>query len=117
MASPTATAATPQRVCPRCSTLAYTGERRCPYCRGSYRRHPLLATAAMLLVTAALVLGGVAYMLTVAGDEVDSQLERQVRTVQDGFERDVRGLRRDLRRELDRRLPAAPSPGAAGAAP
>lgn len=101
--------ATPQRVCPHCSTLAYSAERRCPYCRRSYRRHPLLVVAAMLLVTAAVVLGGVASMLLAFADELDSQLDRQVRTVQDDFGQDVRGLSRDLRRELDRRLPAPPA--------
>jgi hypothetical protein len=100
--------ATPQRVCPHCATLAYTAEPRCPYCRRSYRRHPLLAVAAMLLVTAALVLGGVAYMLVAFGDDLDSELDRQVQTVQDDFRRDVRGLRRDLRSELERRLPVPP---------
>lgn len=109
MASPSD--ATPQRVCPHCATLAYTADRRCPYCRRAYRRHPLVAVAAMLLVTAAAVLGGVAYMLTVFGDEVDSELDRQVRTVQDDFSRDVRGLRGDIRRELERRLPATPQSG------
>ncbi|MBA2517139.1 MAG: hypothetical protein H0V22_07485 [Solirubrobacterales bacterium] len=109
--------ATPQRVCPHCATLAYTAERRCPYCRGSYRRHPLVAVAAMLLITAAAVLGGVAYMLSAFAAELDSQLNRQVRTVQDDFSRDVRGLRRDLRRELDRRLPATPQAGDTRTAP
>lgn len=103
---------TPQRVCPHCATLAYTAGARCPYCRRAYRRHPLLVVAAMLLVTAAAVLGGMAVLLTAVGDELDSELDRQVRTVQDDFSRDVRGLRRDLRRELDRRLPATPQPAA-----
>ncbi len=96
---------TPQRVCPHCATLAYTTERRCPYCRRSYRRHPLMAVAVMLLITAAAVLGGVYAMLGVFGDELDSELDRQVRTVQGDFERDVAGLERSIRRELDRRLP------------
>jgi len=109
--------ATPQRVCPHCATLAYSAERRCPYCRRSYRRHPLVGVAAMLLVTAAAVLGGVAYMLTAFGDELDSELNRQVRTVQDDFGGDVRGLRRDIRRELDRRLPAVPQSGEAPIGP
>lgn len=100
------TPATPQRVCPHCATLAYSSERRCPYCRGSYRRHPLVAVAAMLLVTAAVVLGGIYAMLGAFGDELDSELDRQVRTVQDEFGRDVRGLERSIRRELDQRLPA-----------
>jgi apolipoprotein N-acyltransferase len=102
--------ATPQRVCPHCATLAFTADRRCPYCRKSYERHPLAGVAAMLLVTAAVVLGGVAYMLTVFGDEVESELDRQVEIVQDDFGRDLRGIQTDIRRELDRRLPQATPP-------
>ena len=108
MASPTQSA-TPQRVCPHCATVAYTGAGRCPYCRRSYRRRILPAVAAMLLVTAALVLGGVYYLLTEFGDQLDSELDRQVTTVQEDFGRDVEGLERSIRRELDRRLPAAPA--------
>jgi hypothetical protein len=108
MAAPTSPA-TPQRVCPHCATLAYTADRRCPYCRRAYRRHTLLAVAAMLLVTAAAVLGGVLYMLTAFGDELESELDRQVRTVQDDFGRDVDRLQRDIESELDRRLPAPPA--------
>ena len=108
MAAPTSPA-TPQRVCPHCATLAYTAERRCPYCRRAYRRHPLAGVAAMLAVTAATVLGGVLYMLTAFGDELESELDRQVTTVQDNFGRDVRRLERTLEAELDRRLPAAPA--------
>ena len=108
MAAPTQSA-TPQRVCPHCATVAYTGAGRCPYCRRSYRRRILPAVAAMLLVTAALVLGGVYYLLTEFGDQLDSELDRQVTTVQGDFERDVEGLERSIRRELDRRLPTAPA--------
>lgn len=115
MVSPTD--ATPQRVCPHCSTLAYTAGSRCPYCRRSYTRHPLPMVAAMLLVTAAIVLGGVALMLMAFGAELDSQLDRQVQTVQDDFARDLRGLRRDVRRELEQQLPQAPGAGAAPAGP
>jgi len=105
MASPTS--ATPQRVCPHCATVAYTGAGRCPYCRRSYRRRILPAVATMLLVTAVLVLGGVYYLLTEFGDQLDSELDRQVRTVQDDLDRDVDGLERTIRRELERRLPPA----------
>ena len=102
------TSATPQRVCPHCATVAYTGAGRCPYCRRSYKRRTLPAIAAMLLLTAALVLGGVYYLLTEFGRELDSELDRQVRTVQRDFSRDVEGLERGIRRELDQRLPTAP---------
>ena len=65
----------------------------------------------MLVVSAAVVLGGVWYMLTLFGDELDAQLDREVESVQRDFDRDVRGLQRDIRRDLDRRLPA-PAPTA-----
>jgi len=80
----------------------------CPTCGRSHRR-PLGAgaLAALLLVQAALVLGGVLYMLGVFGDELDSTLDEQVETVQRDIERDLdrvqRGVIRQLRRELDAR--------------
>lgn len=107
MASPAPAA--PQRVCPHCATVAYTTESHCPYCRRSYRRSVLPAVAAMLLVTTALILGGVYYLLTEFGDTLDAELDAQVETVQDDFDRDVRGLERSIRRELDQRFPAAPT--------
>ena len=71
----------------------------------------LAGVAVMLILTAALVLGGVYYMLTQFGDELDSELDSQVRTVQRDFDGDVRRLQRDLEQELDERLPAAvPTP-------
>lgn len=86
----------------------------CPTCGRPHRR-PLGAgaLAALLLVQAALVLGGVLYMLNVFGDELDSTLDEEVATVQLDVERDLnsvqRAVIRQLRRELDARLgPAAP---------
>ena len=71
----------------------------------------LAGVAVMLLLTAALILGGVYYMLTQFGDELDSELDSQVRTVQRDFEGDVRRLQRDIEDELDERLPApVPTP-------
>jgi len=66
------------------------------------------AVAALLLVTAAVVLGGVYAMLTAFGDTLETELDRQVRTVQDGFEDDVSRLERSFREELDRRLGSGP---------
>jgi hypothetical protein len=100
-----------QKVCPSCSTLAYTGDRRCPWCGAGYKRRlwgPLLA---LLLVQTALVLGGVAYMLAVFGDEVDATLDEQVANVQRDLDESFDDVRRSLREELDRRLPEdAPAP-------
>jgi hypothetical protein len=94
-----------QKLCPSCSTLAHTDERRCASCGSSYKRRlwgPLLA---LLLVQAAVVLGGVAYMLTVFGDEVDVTLDRQVRDVERDLDAQFDDVRRSVRQELDRRLP------------
>lgn len=100
-----------ERVCPHCASLATSAERRCPWCGRSYRRHTLAGVAAMLTVTAAIVLGGVWYMLTLFGEELDSKLDREVNTVQRDFDRSVRDLQLDIRRELDERLPSVtPTP-------
>ena len=67
----------------------------------------------MLTVFAAIILGGVALMFVVAGREVDEQLDREVRRVEREMERNFDGIQRDVREELDRRLPeptATPSP-------
>jgi predicted PurR-regulated permease PerM len=70
----------------------------------------LAGVAVMLLLFAVLILGGVYYMLTQFGDELDSELDSQVRTVQRDFDGDVRRLQRHIERELDARLPASPTP-------
>ena len=53
----------------------------------------LAGVAVMLLVSTAVILGGVYYMLVQFGDELDSELDTQVQTVQRDFDRDVRRLR------------------------
>ena len=94
-----------QKVCPRCSTLAYTGDRHCPWCGGSYRRRRWPALLALLVVQTALVIGGVAYMFTVAGDELDSRLHDEVSRVQRDLDTSFQEVERSVRDELDRRLP------------
>jgi RNA polymerase subunit RPABC4/transcription elongation factor Spt4 len=94
-----------QKLCPRCSTLAYTGERRCPWCGAGYRRRIWPGLLALMLVQAALVLGGVAYMLTIVGVEVDTQLDTQVDRVERDLDDSFDDVRRSMREELDRRLP------------
>jgi RNA polymerase subunit RPABC4/transcription elongation factor Spt4 len=95
-----------QKVCPRCSTLAYTGDGHCPWCGGSYKRRRWPALLALLLVQTALAVGGVAYMLTVAADEVDSRLNEEVTRVEGNLDASFLDVQRAVRRELDRRLPA-----------
>ena len=71
----------------------------------------LAGVAVMLVLFAVVILGGVYYMLTEFGDELDSELDSQVRTVQRDFDGDVRRLQRDIEQELDERLPATvPTP-------
>ena len=94
-----------QKLCPSCSTLAHTAERRCPWCGASYRRRVWPGLVALLLVQSALLLGGVAYMLTVFGDELDSELDTQVERVERDLDQSFDDVRRSVREELDRRLP------------
>ena len=100
-----------ERVCPHCARISYEDGRRCPYCGRPFRRAGLLPLAVMLTVWAAVVLGGVAVMFMVAGREVDEQLDREVRRVERELERNFDSVQRDVREELDRRLPEpTPSP-------
>jgi len=94
-----------QKLCPSCSTLAYTAERRCPWCGAGYRRRLWPALLALALAQTALVLGGVGYMLTVVGDELDSALDARVSDVQRDLDDSFDDVRRAVREELDRRLP------------
>lgn len=107
---PSSPGAPPQRVCPHCSTVAYSVDPHCPYCGRSYRRRILPGIAALLVVVAALAIAGVALLLLAARDEFDRRVDRQVERVQDDFDREVDRLQRELLRELDRRLPATPTP-------
>ena len=101
-----------QRVCPHCSTIAVTQDRRCPWCRRSYTRRILPWIAALALLQTALTIGAVALLLTTFGDSLETELDDQVEVVQRDFEQELEGLedrvRRELRTELDARLPAAP---------
>src|SRR3712207_3732944 len=95
----------PQRLCPRCSTIARTVDAHCPFCGSSYRRRGpwggvLLAT---VLATGAILIG-VLLMLIDFGDRLDDELNDQVEVVQRDFDRDVRGLEDRIERELDERL-------------
>ena len=59
----------------------------------------------VLILHAAVVLGGVWMMLTAFGEELDRELDREVTRVERNLERDFDRIRRDVRRELDDRLP------------
>ena len=94
-----------QKVCPRCSTLAYTGDRHCPWCGGSYRRRLWPALLALLVVQSALILGALAYIGTVAADEFDERIDDEVTRIQRDLDRSFEDVRGAVRQELDRRLP------------
>jgi hypothetical protein len=100
-----------QRVCPHCARISYDSGRRCPYCGRGFRRSIVFPMAVLLTVFALLVLGGMYAMFVVAGSEVDEQLDREVQRVERELERNFDGIQRDVREELDRRLPEpTPSP-------
>jgi len=94
-----------ERVCPHCARISFEDGRRCPYCGRSFRRSGLLPIAAMLTVFAAIVLGGTALMLLAAGREAEDRLDREVRRVERELDRNFGSIQRDVRDELDRRLP------------
>src|SRR5690242_20523640 len=93
-----------QKVCPRCSTLAYTGDRHCPWCGGAYKRRMWPALFVLLLVQTALVLGGVAAMFVYAGQRVDEKLDDEVSRVEREFDSSFDRVEDAVRQELDRRL-------------
>ena len=97
-----------QKVCPRCSALAFTGDRHCPWCGGSYRRRLWPALLLTGLVTAVLTLGGTTLLLLRAGDEAEVTLDDEVTQVERELDRSFEAIRRSVREELDARLPAAP---------
>jgi RNA polymerase subunit RPABC4/transcription elongation factor Spt4 len=102
---PQASVESVQKLCPRCRTLAFTGDRRCPWCGARYRRRTWPGIVALMLVQLALTLGGVAYMLSVFGDELDMTLDDQVSEVQRDLDGSFEDVERSVREELDRRLP------------
>jgi RNA polymerase subunit RPABC4/transcription elongation factor Spt4 len=95
-----------QKVCPRCSTLAYTGDRHCPWCGRSYRRRGWPALLALLVVQTALILGGVAYMFVVAGEKAETKFDDEVSRVERDIDASYEQVERAVREELDRRIPA-----------
>jgi hypothetical protein len=100
----------PQRVCPHCARVAYATERRCPYCRRRYRRRTLPAIAAMLLLFAAVILGGVYFMLVSAGDRIEDRVDEQLEGAQRDFDRSLDEFGRRTQQELERQAQETPSP-------
>jgi RNA polymerase subunit RPABC4/transcription elongation factor Spt4 len=94
-----------QKLCSSCSTLAYTGDRRCPWCGSGYRRRVWPGVLALVLVQTALLLGGIAYMGLIAGEEAESRLDTRVERVERDIDRSFDDVERAIREELDRRLP------------
>jgi len=98
------TAAPAQRVCPRCSRIAHTDDRRCPFCGRGYTRRPLASLVLVLLVFAAGILGGMALMFAAVADRVEDELDTRVVTIERDIDRSVRDVGDDLARRLDQRL-------------
>jgi hypothetical protein len=95
-----------QRVCPHCARISFESGARCPYCGSSFRRSGgLLGIAVLLVIFAAVVLGGTALLLVAAGNEFDRRIDREVDRVHQQFESDFDTIRQEVRDELDRRLP------------
>jgi hypothetical protein len=95
-----------QRVCPTCARISYESGARCPYCGGPFRRgRGLAGMALLLLLFAVVVLGGVLLMLIEAGNELDRRLDREVDRVERNLDDQFNEVQRDVRSELDRRLP------------
>jgi len=95
-----------QKVCPRCSTLAYTGDRHCPWCGGSYKRRLWPALLAAVVVQTALIAAGAAFAGSLAADELDTRLDREVSRVERDLDDQFDRVEPRLRQEFDRRLPA-----------
>ena len=95
----------PQRVCPRCSTIARTVDAHCPFCGSSYRRRgPWGGVFIAAVLAVGVILIGVLLMLVDFGEQLDRELNDQVETVQRDFDRDVRQLEDRIEQELDERL-------------
>ena len=65
----------------------------------------MLRIAALLIVFVVVVLGGMYAMLVAFGNELDEQLDREVQRVERELDRNFDGIQRDVREELDRRMP------------
>jgi hypothetical protein len=103
----------PQRLCPHCASVAVTAAPKCPWCGRRYRRGSILpAIVALALVQTAVILGVVIYALSGTGDAVQDQVDDGIVRIEREIDTQVHDIdttvRRELRRELDRRLPAAP---------
>ena len=106
----TTASAPPERVCPHCSTLARTTDRRCPFCRRSYYRSGPGAIAGMLAVAVIVVLAGTAaLMLLLLLPTLESELASQVEIVQSDLERQLRDLEGVVSDEFDQRFGRGPA--------
>jgi hypothetical protein len=95
----------PQRLCPRCSTIARTVDAHCPFCGSSYRRRgPWLGIGFATLLATAAILVGILAMFVDFGNRLEDELDTQVEVVRRDFDRDVRRLEDRIERQLDERL-------------
>ncbi len=107
---PEPAAAVPQRLCPHCASVATTAGRECPWCGRSYRRRTVAAVAALLAVQTLLVAAVLIAALAATGSAVRTEVEDETAVIRRDIDRQVEDIstdvRRQLREELDRRLPA-----------
>jgi hypothetical protein len=94
-----------QKLCPSCSTLSYTDAKRCPWRGAGFRRRLWPGLAALLLIQALLVLGGVAAMFEIASEVAQSRFDTRVDRVERDIDASFDDVERAVREELDRRLP------------
>ena len=98
----------PQRLCPRCSTIARTVDAHCPFCGSAYRRRgPWGGVAFATLLATAAILGGIVLILVQVNQRLQDELDQQVGVVQRDLDRQVSRLQNRFERDLDQRLPPA----------
>src|SRR5215212_6402628 len=112
MEASTAVAPPPQRVCPKCARISWATGPRCPYCTARFRAGRGISPW-MLVLTAVIVLVGVAVMLAIAGRIIEDKIDDRVEEVNKDFDASLSRFRDDVRKELDARLPV----GGAGTLP
>jgi cytoskeletal protein RodZ len=91
--------APPQRVCPSCARISWATGPRCPYCRARFRRQNVAVFAWMLAAAVVVTLLGVLVMLLIFGNRVNDEFDKRATRVENEF--------KDIRSEIDKRLPPA----------
>jgi hypothetical protein len=104
--------APPQRVCPRCARISWATGPRCPYCRARFRRQSTATIAWMLAVAVIVTLAGVAAMLVIAGQHFQDELDDRTASLEQHFDAQLNGIRRDVQNQINAQPTATPFPTA-----